>query len=123
MLVKTFAITVFIFIAAGSPYAQDWALVGNAGTNPTANFIGTTDNQAVVIRVANLAALRIYPHVTSPKIVAGCESNYISEGYGNTIAGGGELQQPNIIEPFTNFATISGGSGNRRPIHRVRRAG
>ena len=31
-----------------------WSLTGNVGTNPTANFIGTTDSQALVIRTNNI---------------------------------------------------------------------
>lgn len=34
----------------------DWTLVGNAGTNPASNFVGTTDNNALVFRVNNRRA-------------------------------------------------------------------
>ena len=33
--------------------AQSWSLTGNAGTNPATNFIGTTDNQPLKLRVNN----------------------------------------------------------------------
>ncbi|GAB2609538.1 hypothetical protein GCM10027035_02370 [Emticicia sediminis] len=33
--------------------ANNWGLLGNAGTNPTTNFIGTTDAQSLAIRVNN----------------------------------------------------------------------
>ena len=33
--------------------AQSWSLTGNAGTNPTTNFLGTTDNQPLVFRTNN----------------------------------------------------------------------
>jgi hypothetical protein len=36
-----------------------WALTGNAGTNPNNNFLGTTDNQPLVIRTNDLARVRI----------------------------------------------------------------
>ena len=36
-----------------------WALTGNTGTNPTSNFIGTTDSQALVIRTKNIEKMRI----------------------------------------------------------------
>ncbi|MES1216058.1 MAG: hypothetical protein ABUT20_11120, partial [Bacteroidota bacterium] len=36
-----------------------WSLSGNAGTNPSANFIGTTDNQSLVFKVNNEAAGKI----------------------------------------------------------------
>lgn len=30
-----------------------WALIGNAGTNPSTNFLGTTDNQSFIIKTNN----------------------------------------------------------------------
>ncbi len=39
--------------------ANNWRLTGNAGTNATTNFIGTTDNQALRIRTNNAARLEI----------------------------------------------------------------
>jgi hypothetical protein len=38
---------------------NDWKLNGNAGTNPTTNFIGTTDNQDLVIKTNNTEKIRI----------------------------------------------------------------
>ena len=38
---------------------NDWALLGNAGTDPTVNFIGTTDAQALTFRTNNTARFRI----------------------------------------------------------------
>lgn len=35
---------------------NDWATTGNAGTNPTTNFIGTTDNADVVFKRGGIAA-------------------------------------------------------------------
>lgn len=37
----------------------DWALTGNSGTNPSSNFIGTTDNQDFVVRTNNTEKLRV----------------------------------------------------------------
>jgi hypothetical protein len=36
-----------------------WSLTGNAGTNPVTNFLGTTDNQALVFRTNNTEQVRI----------------------------------------------------------------
>jgi hypothetical protein len=36
-----------------------WELTGNSGTNPETNFLGTTDNQPLVIRTNGTEALRI----------------------------------------------------------------
>jgi hypothetical protein len=39
-----------------------WELTGNAGTNPANNFLGTTDNQPLVIKIAGRECLRIDAH-------------------------------------------------------------
>ncbi|SEJ59667.1 Chaperone of endosialidase [Dyadobacter sp. SG02] len=39
--------------------AAGWNLAGNAGTNPANNFIGTTDNQPLVLRTNNAEAARV----------------------------------------------------------------
>jgi hypothetical protein len=36
-----------------------WSLSGNSGTSPATNFIGTIDNQPLVIKANNLEALRV----------------------------------------------------------------
>lgn len=36
-----------------APGANSWSLVGNAGTNPAINFIGTTDDQPLLFRIRN----------------------------------------------------------------------
>ena len=43
-------------IVSSSLSANTWALSGNAGTNPAANFIGTTDDQPLVFKVNSLVA-------------------------------------------------------------------
>jgi hypothetical protein len=36
-----------------------WLTTGNSGTNPAANFIGTTDNQPLIIRTNNTEKMRV----------------------------------------------------------------
>ena len=50
--------------------------MGNAGTIAGTNFIGTTDNQALVFRTNNIEKLRITP-----------EGNIGGAGYSTTLAG------------------------------------
>src|SRR6266851_9955684 len=38
---------------------DDWALIGNAGTSPPENFLGTTDNQPLAIKTNGTEAMRI----------------------------------------------------------------
>jgi hypothetical protein len=39
------------FTAPGAPMGNAWSLTGNAGTNPATTFLGTTDNQPLVIKI------------------------------------------------------------------------
>jgi len=39
--------------------AQSWNLLGNAGTAPSTNFVGTTDNQPLVFKVNNVENMKI----------------------------------------------------------------
>lgn len=47
---------------AGYKKASDsaWVLLGNAGTNPAINYIGTSDNQPLVIRTNAVERLRVF---------------------------------------------------------------
>lgn len=54
--------TVLLFCLTFNSYslsAQGWKLIGNAGTSPATNFIGTTDNQPMVFRTFNTEVMRI----------------------------------------------------------------
>lgn len=42
--------------------SSGWALLGNAGTNPATNFVGTTDAQALAIRANSAEAMRVHPN-------------------------------------------------------------
>ena len=46
----------WVFVKGNATAANGWTIVGNAGTNPANNFIGTTDNQPVVVRQNNQRA-------------------------------------------------------------------
>ena len=39
--------------------ADAWARTGNAGTDPSTHFLGTTDNRALALRVNNSEAVRL----------------------------------------------------------------
>src|SRR5258705_8744733 len=43
-----------LVLAAAKTNAQNWSTTGNAGTNSSVNFIGTTDNHSFVIRSNNM---------------------------------------------------------------------
>jgi hypothetical protein len=99
-----------------------WALAGNAGTNPVSQFLGTTDNQALVVRVNNVRALRIEPNPISPNLIGGNPANAVSAGVrGATIGGGGVgagdsdpnfgFEAPHVVTDA--YGTVGGGYNNR----------
>jgi trimeric autotransporter adhesin len=65
-----------------------WGLTGNTGTTAGTNFIGTTDNQAVIIKSNNVQALSISTSGSSANITAGGNTAISSTYAGSTIAGG-----------------------------------
>ena len=102
-----------------TPYAtyaaKNWALGGNAGTTPSTDFVGTTDNQALFLNVNDGPAMRLYPATMyghpSPNVVGGRSNNVITAGVGAaTISGGGGYGTPNQVSEFGG--TVGGGEGN-----------
>src|SRR5205814_1395239 len=97
-----------------------WNLSGNSGTTPGTQFMGTTDNQPVEIKVNGQRALRLDPDPTgrgAPNVIGGSPQNYVSPGvFGATIGGGGSLNYfgatflTNVVS--ANFGTIAGGGEN-----------
>jgi len=88
-----------------------WSLSGNAGTDPVSDFLGTTDDQALELRVNNQRALRLEPDGTSPNFIGGYSGNSVSGGVvGATIGGGGESGAAHLAT--SDFTTIGGGTGN-----------
>ena len=87
-----------------------WRTGGNAGTTPGPQFLGTTDNLPVEIRVNGQRALRLEPTPSgTPNIIAGSAANSVAAGAsGVTIGGGGN----NLADTGTGFATIGGGQIN-----------
>ncbi len=87
-----------------------WSLTGNASTNPAMNFLGTTDNQPLELRVNNARALRLEPG-TTPNVIGGFGGNTVTGGVvGATIGGGGAGGSINLVN--ANFGTVGGGRGN-----------
>ena len=92
---------------------DDWALAGNAGTTPGTNYVGTSDNQALQLRVNNSRALLIQPNGIDdgPNLIGGYNGNSVSAGVvGATIGGGGANGDVNSVAD--DYGTIGGGYGN-----------
>lgn len=94
-----------------------WKVNGNAGTTPAANFVGTTDNQPLEVKVNNLRGLRIEPNTNgAANIIGGSPNNFVDSGVvAATIGGGGAISRSGVS--YTNrvtgdFGTVAGGGGN-----------
>lgn len=100
---------------AGASSGNDaWKLTGNSGTDPATQFVGTTDNQALVLRVNNVHGLRLVPSGSAtgtPNVFGGSSANSLDVGIGGaTIAGGGTTASPNTVT--ASQGTIGSGRGN-----------
>ena len=92
-----------------------WRLTGNAGTTPGTNFVGTTDNQALELKVNGERALRLetdpFPGTYGPNIIGGFLGNFVTGGLvGATIGGGGQTGLVNRVTG--DFGTVGGGWNN-----------
>ncbi len=107
----------FMFRLAHDVVFQDG---GNAFGNPA--VLGTTDNNALDLRVNNARVMRYEPNAVSPNEIGGSPVNNVTAGVrGATIGGGGvpvgntdpdfELEAPNRVTDA--YGTVGGGFGNQ----------
>ena len=95
----------------GFDFMTLWGLSGNAGTKEGTDFLGTTDNQALELKVNNHRAMRLEPNSSSSNVIGGNGANSVTAGmYGATIGGGGGETIPNQVT--AHFGTVSGGRNN-----------
>jgi hypothetical protein len=117
------SITVASTVSGGGGGTNGWSLAGNAGTGST-NFLGTTDNQGLQLKVHGQLALLLEPSLiaNAPNLVGGSSLNEVL-GDGDTIAGGyknGMLSNygfigggvTNTIGLGSDYGSIGGGQGN-----------
>jgi hypothetical protein len=108
-----------------------WSTTGDSGSNASTNFIGTTDQQPLVLRTANARSLRIEPSSSSfgspalpitTNMIGGSHANQVTGGVrGATIAGGGVpsgTSDPDFFGEAPNrvtdhYGTVGGGYANR----------
>jgi hypothetical protein len=108
----------------GGTATNAWNLTGNAGTTPGVNFIGTTDNQALELKVDGQLALYLKPTylTNTPDLIGGSSLNSasgvgdtVAGGYGNTLSGSyGFIGSGTncVIYAGTDCAFIAGGAFN-----------
>jgi len=121
--------TVQITAATGGGGGSGWGLTGNSGTAPPLNFVGTTDNQPLELRVFGYRALRLEPvfggsyptEYHAINVLAGQEGNSVTSGVlGGTVGGGGQKTYNFVTHQTTynpnkvtdNFGTVGGGRDN-----------
>lgn len=64
MKTKNYFILLGMVLTATTLHGQ-WSLTGNSGTDPSTNFIGTTDSQPLIFRANNTEAMRLLPDGTA----------------------------------------------------------
>ncbi|HWX18471.1 MAG TPA: tail fiber domain-containing protein [Candidatus Binatia bacterium] len=105
----------------GLAASQFWKLSGNSGTTPGVNFLGTSDAQALELKVNGVRALRLEPtlddgsHSSIVNVVGGSPVNFVGVGvYGATIAGGGAANYFGLATNgvLADFGSIGGGYVN-----------
>jgi hypothetical protein len=88
-----------------------WNLTGNSGITPRTDFLGTTDYQALEMKVNNKRVFRLEPTLLpkSPNIIGGY-ANSVNSGVNGATIGGGDTTKANLVTE--NFGTIGGGYSN-----------
>ena len=95
--------------AQGPPGTNGWSFNGNNVS--TGQFLGSTNNQPVEIRVNGIRAYRFEPSASVPNLIGGFFGNAVDNGaQGATIGGGGTIGFINHIS--STLGTVSGGSGH-----------
>jgi len=107
---------------------NDWRRGGNAGTDPSVDFLGTTDAMSFEIRTNSARSFRVEPSTDlfnglpiTANVIAGSAANEVTAGVrGATIAGGGvpagnsdplyTSEAPNRV--LSNYGAVGGGFAN-----------
>jgi hypothetical protein len=93
---------------AGGDY---WSLVGNAGTDPSTQFVGTSDAVDLRLAVNGATALRLGAASGTANLIGGHAGNSVGAGVvGAAIGGGGYSSYPNGVT--RDYGTVGGGAGN-----------
>ena len=98
-------------LVEGLGAASFWQLGGNAGTTAGSNFLGTTDDQPLELKVNGQRAYRFEPTAGAPNVIGGPLKTRLHWGpIGVTISGG----YSNLagMELPVNFVTLGGGASN-----------
>ena len=95
-----------IVITAGGSAGNAWSLTGNSGTTP-ANFLGTTDESPLELRVNNERGLLLQPNGSSVSLIGGNENSVTTGVLAATVVGGASNRVTD------NSGTVGGGFLNQ----------
>lgn len=103
--------------SGGGGGGTGWLLAGNAGTVDGTNFIGTTDNVPLTIRVNNLQSGRIESNNLTANTFYGYRSGVVNTGFNNTGYGWQALQSNtsgiyNTANGYQSLSLNTTGSNN-----------
>jgi hypothetical protein len=101
-----------------------WQLAGNSGINTNSQFLGTTDNKPLNLKVNGKIALQIMPGTTLPNIIGGLSAfrpSFITSGVSGAVIAGGNAPSGAVNgfgggdfqAVYDNDGTIGGGFGNK----------
>jgi len=86
--------TIAILLSAGMANVQgQWQTIGNAGLNPTTNFLGTTDNKPMNIRTEDIRRFRL-----------NFDESYTIGSFTSQAKNGSLLLSPDVDQFYTNGA-------------------
>jgi hypothetical protein len=89
-----------------------WTELQDHGVSGSDYWLGTTDNNALELRVNASRALRLEPNATSPNVIGGHGGNSVTSGVrGGTIGGGGLDVGTNRVTD--DYGTVGGGGNNQ----------
>ena len=89
-----------------------WTELQDHGVSGSDYWLGTTDNNALELRVNGARALRLEPNGTSPNVIGGYSGNSVTAGVtGAAICGGGANGSTNQVTD--DLGTAAGGVGNQ----------
>jgi hypothetical protein len=101
-----------------------WNLTGNAGTSPGLDFLGTSDNQPLLLKVNNTSALEIMPGTSLPNFVGGIGAfrpTVLGAGVSGVVVAGGNAPSGaftgggggDFMAAYDDDCVVGGGFGNK----------
>jgi hypothetical protein len=96
------------------PTGSGWGLTGNAGTSYGTDFMGTTDNEPLELKVNGVVAETLWPFASgNPSVALGPNSFFYLYGTGGSFVGPGGSYGAGANITYGDFCVIGGGYGDK----------